>query len=298
MAVAWLDYPSVTIIHLGPLTFRAWGVFVALGVVAATWVAARRAVRRGIPAEQIWNLSFWVTLGGLIGARVLYIAEYWRDFVAEPLKVFAFWEGGMSAFGAILLGVLAAWALARRRGISFRPLAEAVAPALLLGDALGRLGGAASHMYPGAPTRFPLSYVLDGAQRHEVGVELALGSFAGFLMIVGLERLARQKYQISSTKSQTSTNDQILKTQSRFRFWNFGFVWNLKFGAWSFSAPLVLIWYSAERFLLDFLRASDLPQSDLRYAGLTLAQYFALAGILWVLWLGIHRQSYRFPGHH
>ncbi|TSC73062.1 MAG: phosphatidylglycerol:prolipoprotein diacylglycerol transferase [Parcubacteria group bacterium Gr01-1014_38] len=238
-----MDYPSLAVVHVGSLSLRMWGVFVALGVLAATFVSAKRGQRRGVPAEQVWHLSFWVTLAGLIGGRALYVAEYWRDFTAEPLAVFAIWEGGMSAVGSILLGVLAGWIVARRRRIRLWPLANAVAPALLLGDALGRLGGAASHMYAGVPTRFPLSYVLDGVQRHEVGIELSLASVAGFLLILGAERFLRRR------------QDPLLSSPS-----------------------LALLWYSAERFFLDFLRASDLPQSDLRYAGLTLAQYFALAG--------------------
>lgn len=220
-------------VHLGPFSIRLWGVFVALGILAATFYGARRGRRFGIPGEQLWQLSFWVTLFGLVGGRTLYVLEHWRVFAQEPLAFFAVWEGGMSAFGAILLGVLAGWLVARRRGIPLRPLTEAVAPALLLGDAIGRLGAAASHMYTGIPTRFPLSYVLDGVQRHEVGVELALASLLGIVVLLGFER---------------------------------------------FQVPLagpLLLWYAAERFLLDFLRASDL-----RYAGLTLAQYFALAGFI------------------
>lgn len=233
-----LPYSSLRSIHIGPIDIQVWGFFVAVAVLVTTAVAARRARRFGLSSVAVWDAAFWIVLAGVAGARALYVAEYWRDFIAEPWRAIAVWEGGMSAFGSILAGVPAAWLTARRRGLPFGCLAAAVAPTLLLGDTIGRLGGAASHMYAGTPTAFPLSYVLDGVQRHEVGVELALASLLGFLVISVLERRAL------------------------------------------LPAPwLVLLWYSAERFLLDFLRAADLPISDLRYAGLTLAQYAALIGL-------------------
>lgn len=240
------DYPSVRTIALGSLPLHTWGLFVAAGVLVGSLVAARRMARMGFPKEATWNLAFWLTVAGLFGARLLYVAEYWRDFVAEPWRVFAFWEGGMSAWGAILCGVPTAWWYARSRALHFGALAAAAAPALLLGDAIGRLGGAASHMYPGTPTRFPISYLQGGVQRHEVGIDLALASFAGYLVVMMAEQFRNR---------------------------------TLGPGQWEFSAPVALCWYSLARFLLDFLRASDLPGSDLRYGGLTLAQLFAVGAL-------------------
>jgi phosphatidylglycerol:prolipoprotein diacylglycerol transferase len=240
-----------------------WGIFVGLGILVATWVAARRGRRGGIAPQQLWDLAFWVVLAGIVGARALYVAEYWRDFVGEPWRALAVWEGGMSAFGAILFGLPAGFWYVRLRRLPHAVLMRAVAPALLLGDAIGRLGGAASHMYVGRPTVFPIAYLLNGVQRHEVGMELALASLLGFLVLLSVER----------------------------RFSSF------VIGHSSFTPALVLAWYSLERFLLDFLRASDLPNSDLRYAGLppvavaegglTLAQIIAVVGIVCALgfWL-------------
>lgn len=241
------DYPPLARVSLGSLALYVWGVFVALGVVLGGLVAASRARSRGLGPQHVWDLAFWLVVAGLLGARLLYVAEYWRDFSDEPWRIFAIWEGGMSAFGAIVFGTVAGLWYARQRRISFLRLAHVVAPALLLGDAIGRLGGAASHMYPGTPTSFPISYVLDDVQRHEVGIELALASFAGFLVVLGVEKLWKKRgegYTLLSTPA------------------------------------LVLLWYSFERFLLDFLRASDLPASDFRYGELTLAQYLSVIGIV------------------
>lgn len=244
-----LNYPPVPTLPVGPFTLRTWGVFVACGILVATWLAGRRAVTLGISKTEIWNGAFWTVLGGVIGARLLYVLEYGRDFISEPWRVLAVWEGGLSAYGAIVLGACTALWYVRRAGLSFQAIAAAASLPALLGDAIGRLGGATSHMYQGRPTEFPLSYVLDGVQRHEVGIELSLASFLGFLGIAGLERVVRHSRP------------------------------------WRVSPVATLLWYSLERFLLDFLRASDLPGSDLRYAGLTLAQYFACAGFLFGLWL-------------
>ncbi len=252
-----LNYPPVPTLPVGLFTLRTWGVFVTCGILVATWLAGRRAFSLGISNTEIWNGSFWTVLGGVVGARLLYVIEYGRDFIHEPWRALAVWEGGLSAYGAIVLGACTAFWYVRHRSLSFQAIATAAALPALLGDAIGRLGGAASHMYPGRPTEFPLSFILDGVQRHEVGIELSLVSFFGFLCISGLERAVRG---------------------SRARH---------------VSPATVLLWYSLERFFLDFLRASDLPKSDLRYgyAGLTLAQYFACAGFLLGLWLLV-----RLPG--
>ncbi|TSC63938.1 MAG: phosphatidylglycerol:prolipoprotein diacylglycerol transferase [Parcubacteria group bacterium Gr01-1014_106] len=234
----WLDYSPVAVVQLGSLPIRLWGVFVALGILVATAVAARRGERVGIPRDVMWNLSFWMNAAGFVGGRVLYVVEHWRDYIAQPLRIFAVWEGGMAIFGGLVAGTATVVLFARRYRIPLRVLADTAVPTLLLGDAIGRLGGAVSHMYTGIPTSFPLSYMLDGVQRHEVGIELSLMSLLGFLLMLWLERF------------------------------------KLPLGA------LTLVWYALERFLLDFLRSTDLPNSDPRYAGLTMAQYFAIGGMV------------------
>lgn len=176
--------------------------------------------------------------------------EYWRVFWDDPWRIIAVWEGGMSMWGGILLGVYAGWLYVRHHDLDVRRVAAAVAPALLLGDAVGRLGGAASHMYPGRSTSFFLSTVVAGVRRHEVGIELALASFLGFLVVLTLERWWR--------RTGRGTGRVI---------------------------AAVVLWYAGERLILDFLRAADLPGSDLRYAGFTLAQYFSLAAVLVGTWL-------------
>lgn len=252
-----LNYPPLATLPLGSLSVYLWGIFVGLGILAGTLVAVRRGRRVGMTPQPVWDLTFWVVLAGIVGARALFVAEYWRDFRGEPWNIFAIWEGGMSAFGALVFGVAAGQWFARQRRISFLRLANVVAPALLLGDALGRLGGAASHMYPGTPTTFPISYVLEGVQRHEVGIELALASFLGFLVVLAVEKRWQKLHR---------SDIHLLRV-----------------------SILVLLWYSVERLLLDVLRARDLSNSDLRYAGFTLAQLCAMGGVAaasWLWWRG------------
>lgn len=184
-----LDYPPIRVIPAGPFALHTWGLFVAAGALLATAVAARRAARAGISPAVVWDGAFWILVAGLVGARLLFVIEYWREFVGAPWSALAFWEGGMSAFGSVILAPAVGIWYARRRGLNVWTVLQAVAPAALLADAIGRLGGAASHMYPGTPTAFPLSYVVDGVQRHEVGVELAAASFVGFLVVLSFERV-------------------------------------------------------------------------------------------------------------
>lgn len=236
-----IPYVSWVSFQVGPLTVYVWGMFVALGITAGLLVAAARARRWGLDPVHVWRVGTWVIIGGILGARLWYLLEYGWE-LGFTLRLVRVQDGGLSATGAVLGGLAAAVWVARRRHVPLAALLRAAAPGILLGEAIGRLGCFFIHDHLGRPTSFPLSVIVAGVQRHEVGLELSLVALLGFIVYTFLER---------------------------------------RVGAWLLGKEgvFVLLWYSGTRFLLDFLRATDLPIVDPRYGGLTLAQFAAIVGL-------------------
>lgn len=128
------------LIEFGPFKLYTYGLLVALGFLAALGVGTREARRYGIEAKDFQDLAFAVLLAAILGARLLFVALEWRSFAANPLDVFALWKGGLVFYGGFLGAAAAALWVIRRRHLPPWDTADAVAPALSLGQALGRLG--------------------------------------------------------------------------------------------------------------------------------------------------------------
>lgn len=127
------------------VAIRGYGVMLLAGIVSGVGLAAYRAQRRGISVEVIMSLALWVFAAGMIGARAFYVIEYWPQFQRETLgetigAVVNMTRGGLVVFGG-LIGALGALLLfARKHKLALLPLADLVAPCMMLGLALGRVG--------------------------------------------------------------------------------------------------------------------------------------------------------------
>ena len=131
------------IFTIGPLKVHSWGLCLAAAFAVGTVIAAARAKREGIPAQHVLDLSLWIVLGSLAGARILYILLDFDYYAANPPAVLGIGEGGLmglSLHGGVL-GALAVGALfTRRRKLPFFKLADIVAPSVALGTAIARIG--------------------------------------------------------------------------------------------------------------------------------------------------------------
>ncbi len=126
----------------GNLSLHSFGVLVALGFIAGLWVAARNARRVGLSADVIHDLTPWLVLGGLMGARALYVISYWdRDFAGRPVwDVLAIWKGGLVFYGGLIAATLTGlWRLHRLK-LPVWSVADCLAPGIVLGHAFGRIG--------------------------------------------------------------------------------------------------------------------------------------------------------------
>ncbi len=126
--------------HLGSFEVRAWGLMVAIGVIAGMALALRLARKEGIEEEIIYDFVMWAIIAGLLGARIWEVAFSWQNYTSDPLSALKFWDGGLSIQGAIAGGTLAAVWFIKKRGLQFWRFADIGAPSLILGQAIGRIG--------------------------------------------------------------------------------------------------------------------------------------------------------------
>ena len=117
-----------------------YSALVVTGILLAVCIASREEKRLGLPKDTAVDLALVVVPCGIIGARLYYVAMSWRSFAAQPLSIFYVWEGGLAIYGGVIGGALGAWLYARRKKISFARVADAIAPGLLLAQAVGRWG--------------------------------------------------------------------------------------------------------------------------------------------------------------
>jgi prolipoprotein diacylglyceryl transferase len=150
--------PSQGVWHLGPLPLRAYALAIILGVVAAVWIGERRWAARGGTPGQVGDIALWAVPAGLVGARAYHVATD-HDLYFGPgkhaIQALEVWHGGLGIWGAIAGGLLGAWFYCRRHGILVRPLADALAPGLLVAQAIGRFGNYFNQELYGRPTTLP-----------------------------------------------------------------------------------------------------------------------------------------------
>ena len=139
---------------------RGYGVMLLLAAAAGTWLSVRRGRAAGFDADTILALGTQIFLWGIVGARAFFVAEYHEEFFAAGLwaaipRILNIAAGGLVVFGALPTAAAAAWWFARRRGLPLLRLADCIAPGLLVGLALGRVGCFLNGCCYGGPTDLP-----------------------------------------------------------------------------------------------------------------------------------------------
>ncbi|MFV2039056.1 MAG: prolipoprotein diacylglyceryl transferase, partial [Acidimicrobiales bacterium] len=159
--LAQIPSPSSGTLELGPLTFRAYGLMIAFGVLAAVWLAGRRFVERGYKMDHASGLAMWVVPAGLVGARLYHVATDWRRFQGQWFDVVKIWEGGLGILGGVIAGLIAGVFYARKHDLPVLVVADIVAPAMPLAQAIGRWGNWFNQELFGRPTDLPWALEID-----------------------------------------------------------------------------------------------------------------------------------------
>ncbi len=147
--------PGPTLIELGPLTIRWYGLLIASAVLIGVSLSQYLAKRRNVNPDLLGDLAIWLVIAAIPSARLYYVLFEWEQYAQRPDQIIAIWNGGIAIHGAILGGTLAAIIFARIQRTSIWLLADLVVPSLILGQAIGRWGNFFNSEAFGDPTNLP-----------------------------------------------------------------------------------------------------------------------------------------------
>ena len=186
--LASIPSPETNEIVVGPLHLRAYGLMIAFGVIAAVELARRRWRARGHDPDEISGMALWAVPAGLVGARLYHVITDYQRFEGQWGNVVKVWEGGLGIPGGIAAGALAGVLYARHKKMPLGDLADTVAPALPLAQAIGRLGNWFNQELFGGPTKLPWGLEIDVAHRPDRYLDAA--TFHPTFLYEGLWNLA------------------------------------------------------------------------------------------------------------
>ncbi len=143
---------------------NTYAICILLGIIAATMLTSRRLTRHGAEPGIVLDIIIWAVPLGLVGARLYHVATHPGDYFyegADPWEIIRIWNGGNAIFGSLIGGAVGAFIGARMTGIRFWSFADALAPAMLLAQAIGRLGNYFNQELFGQPTALPWGLQID-----------------------------------------------------------------------------------------------------------------------------------------
>lgn len=263
--------PSPVAISVGPVTIRWYAVWILLGMCVAVFWSAKRWGRRGGNPDLLWDVGVYVCVFGIVGARLMAVVSYLHDYFGPGIpwwKPFAIWQGGLAIYGGLIAGFLTIVVMVRRRRLPVGVFIDAVAPTVLVAQALGRMGNYFNQEVFGSPTtlpwglqiaddRLPIGFA-SGTLFHPTFLYEIIWNLFAVTVILGYERYRRRR--------------GVLR-------------------AWELAA-LYLFLYSLGRFALEFVRI------DYQYElmGIRWFQIVSGAGVLVGLVLLFLARRWALPG--
>jgi prolipoprotein diacylglyceryl transferase len=201
---ATIPSPSQGVWHLGPVPIRAYALCIIAGIVLAIVIGERRWVARGGTAGEIQDVAIWAVPFGLVGGRLYHVItdnDLYFGHDKNPVAALYVWRGGLGIWGAVALGAVGVWLACRRKGIRFAPVLDALAPGVLVAQALGRWGNYFNQELFGRPTDLPWGLQIDLAHRpdgyfqyatfHPTFLYECLWDLAAFAFVIWADRRFR-----------------------------------------------------------------------------------------------------------
>ncbi|SFB37109.1 Prolipoprotein diacylglyceryl transferase [Amycolatopsis marina] len=179
--LANIPSPDRGVWEIGPVPLRAYALCIIAGIVIAIWWGERRWMERGGSKGTIVDIAVYAVPFGLIGGRLYHVITDNQLYFGEgrnPVDALKIWDGGLGIWGAIALGGVGAWIACRRKGIPLPAVADAVAPGIVVAQAVGRLGNYFNQELYGAPTDLPWGLEIYRRVDPETGLADPLGGVA------------------------------------------------------------------------------------------------------------------------
>ena len=204
LATSGIPSPSTGVWYLGPIPLRAYGIVIAVGMIVGVWWTARRYRARGGDPDVLYDVAMWAIPIGIIGARLYHVVtspEAYFGPGGDPWLIPQIWRGGLGIWGGVGAGALGAFLAVKRAGVRFGPIADSLAPALLVAQAIGRWGNWFNQELFGGPTTLPWGLQIDAAHLpagyapgtlfHPAFLYECLWNLAAAALIVWLDRRRR-----------------------------------------------------------------------------------------------------------
>jgi phosphatidylglycerol:prolipoprotein diacylglycerol transferase len=247
-------------IPLGPFKIEWFGILAAAGVYTAMALLVREARRHRLDPRPMADFAVWGVAGGVVGGHLVHVLAYHPEELTGPLALLKVWDG-LSSMGGLLGGLAAALVFFRVKRLSLAPYKDVFALALPAGWGVARVGCFLVHDHPGLRSDSVFAVAYPEGPRWDLGLCDAVMLFALAALLNVLDRLGVLRGRL---------------------------------------LPLLATLYGVQRFLFDFLRATDTAYHDARYAGLTPAQFVCLGLMAWGVWGLAHRPApapSQAPGH-
>jgi len=269
-------------LEIGPLQVHWYGIFIAAAALAGTLLATRVARWLNEDSDHAWSMLLLVMIFAIVGARLYHVIHQWDFYIGEPSLIPQIWNGGLGIPGGIAGGALGVFVYTRSRGLSTARWMDIAAPALLLGQAIGRLGNFVNQELYGPPTTLcgvdfppclPWGIQIDEFHRAETGWDaltypvetttfVPLFAYEAILNLIGMAVLL---FVIRRFGPRLFAGDAVL---------------------------MYIMWYGAVRTLLETYRVNNWT-----YLGLPTAMWLGIIGfVLALAWLIIrHRRGWGSP---
>ncbi|MCL2653097.1 MAG: prolipoprotein diacylglyceryl transferase [Propionibacteriaceae bacterium] len=193
--------PFRDLFHIGPLNIHMYSLTMVTAIIVAFVWSTRRVVQKGGDADAFEGIGLAAVICGVIGARLYHVitqAEWYFGPGRDPWNALRIWDGGLGVIGSIIGGALAVWVICRRKGISTADVTDAIAPTVLVAQAIGRVGNYFNQEAFGKPTTLPWGLKVDPAYRpagysqyetfHPTFVYEGLWNLLGCVLILWAER--------------------------------------------------------------------------------------------------------------
>ncbi len=259
--------PEDGVWDLGPVPIRGYALCIILGIVAAIWIGERRWVARGGQSGDVQDIAIWAVPFGIVGARLYHVATDWERYFGDgenPVTALYVWRGGLGIWGGVALGAVGAYFGCRAKGVRFLPMVDALAPGVLVAQAIGRWGNWFNQELYGRPTDLPWGLEIDrdhwptgatfepGTTFHPTFLYECLWNLAAFVLVIWLERRFRLGYgRVMAVYVMAYTAGRGWIEYLRIDDVQLENVWGLRFNVWTsivlFVAAAVYVVISSRR---------------------------------------------------
>jgi phosphatidylglycerol:prolipoprotein diacylglycerol transferase len=252
------------LLEFGFIKVFTYGLLVAGGFVMGIFLASRLAAREGLEPERIVDLSFYVLVASLLGARLLYVVIEHKYFLAHPLEAFKIWKGGLVFYGGLMGAMAAGVVYIRKHDLPLWKVGDVIAPSLAIGQAIGRWGCFFAGCCYGVKTDVPWAITFTDEKSlaplniplHPTQIYLSLNALLIFAILIWL--LKRKSF-----------DGQVL--------WTYG------------------VLYSIGRFIIEYFRGDDRGYAvdDLFSTSQFIGLFFLALSVF--MWIFLRQRSARGP---